>query len=176
LLVRTSSDVGAVRDRVRAAARAIHSKVLVEVASVDEMVAGSSTAEAARAASTLATCLGILALVLAAVGLYGVMACSVAERTGELAVRVALGATHLRVQGLVIRQGLRLVLIGAVIGIVAGANVAGLFSSLLFGISPFDPRAYIWVSALFFSVALVASWLPARRVTAIDPMMALRSN
>ena len=176
LLVRTSGDLRSVKDRLMAAARSIDPKVLVQIDSVADMVAASNTAGAARAASTLATCLGILALVLAGVGLYGVMACTVAERTGEIAIRIALGANHLRVQGLVIRQGLRLVLIGTVIGIVAGANVAGLFSSLLFGISPFDPLAYTGVSAFLFAVALLATWLPARRASSVDPMMALRSN
>jgi predicted permease len=157
LLVRTSGDLPSVKDRVMAAARSIDPKVLVEIDSVADRVAASSTAGAARAASTLATCLGILALLLAGVGLYGVMACTKAERTGEIAVRIALGASHVRVQGLVMRQGLRLVFIGAVIGIVVGANVAGLFLSLLFGISPFDPLAYAGVSAFLFAVALLAT-------------------
>ena len=108
--------------------------------------------------------------------MYGVMAYSVAERRAEMAIRIALGARGAQVRRLVIGQGLRLVMIGAAIGIVAGANLTRLLSSLLFGLSPFDAAAYAGMFLFLFTVALVATWLPARRATTVDPMIVLRSN
>jgi predicted permease len=175
-LVRTSGDLQSIRDRSLADVRALDPNVLVDVAPLGEILAASGTVSAARVASTLTACLGFLALLLAGVGLYGVMAYSVAERRAEMAIRIALGARGTQVQGLVMRQGLRLVIIGAALGILAGASLTRLLSSLLFGLSPFDAAAYAGVLVFLFTVALVATWLPARRVTTIDPIIVLRSN
>jgi hypothetical protein len=175
-LARMSGDLRAVHARVLLESLGIDPTVLIDATSVAEMVAASSAAASARAASALAAGLGLLALLLVGVGLYGVMSYSVAERRAEMAIRMALGATGIQVQALVIRQGLRLVLIGASLGILAGANIARLVSSLLFGLNPFDAVAYGAVLLFLLAVAFVASWLPARRATTIDPISLLRSN
>jgi ABC-type antimicrobial peptide transport system permease subunit len=127
-------------------------------------------------ASQLASALGLLALVLASLGIYGVTAYSVSQRTREIGIRVALGADRRAVLRLVLGQGLRLLAIGVALGISGGAAASRLISSLLYGLSPFDPITYAGVSLVLVIVALLASYGPARRATSVDPMIALRSE
>jgi putative ABC transport system permease protein len=115
-----------------------------------------------------------LALLLAAVGLYGVMAYSVSQRTHEIGIRMALGAKRRDVLELVLRSGMRLVLVGEVVGLAAGLLLSRLSSGLLFGVAPTDLRILGSALALLTAVALVASYIPASRATRVDPMVALR--
>jgi predicted permease len=119
---------------------------------------------------------GTIALFLAAVGLYGVLAFTVRQRTGEFGVRMALGADARSILGLVVRQGLTLTGIGIVAGLVAGFWTTRLLSTLLVGVSPNDPLTFVLMASVLATAAVGASYLPARRATRVDPAVALRAD
>jgi putative ABC transport system permease protein len=129
---------------------------------------------APRAGAALFGVFGLLALFLAALGIYGVMAYMVAQRTNEIGIRMALGARPGHVLRLVVGQGARLALAGIVAGIGAGVALSRLISGLLFGIGPEDPATFGMVAAILGTVALLAAWLPALVASRIDPLLALR--
>jgi putative ABC transport system permease protein len=118
----------------------------------------------------------VVALLLAAVGIYGVIAYSTAQRTHEIGIRIALGATRVDVLHMVLRDGLRIGAFGTVIGVAAAAAASRLLSGLLFGISPHDPLTFVALPAGLLIVALLASWIPARRALAVEPSTALRGE
>jgi putative ABC transport system permease protein len=119
---------------------------------------------------------GVCALLLASLGLYGLLAFSVSERTNEIGIRMALGAGASQVLGMVLEEGLRLVLLGAALGLIAALAVSRFVQGLLFGITTHDPTTYVSVTALLLFIALVAALIPARRATKIDPLIALRDE
>ena len=119
---------------------------------------------------------GILGMILAAVGVYSVMAYSVTQRTREIGIRVALGASWRQVVGMIVRRGMSLVGAGVVIGLLGAVGASRVMAGLLYGVSAVDPMTFIGVPALLCAVALLASFLPARRAAATDPMMTLRAE
>src|SRR5271169_4086624 len=127
-----------------------------------------------RLLARLASLFGLLALLLACLGIYGLLAYEVARRTREIGIRAALGAQRLDVLKLVGAQGLVLVLAGAVLGILGAIALTRPLQSLLFGVQPTDPVTFLAVSALLLIVGLAACYIPARRATKVDPMVALR--
>ena len=116
------------------------------------------------------------ALLLAALGIYGVTAYIVAQRTHEMGVRIALGATHGRVVGMVLRRGVMLAVVGALLGLVGALVLTRLLDALLFATSPTEPVVFLGVPVLLLVVSLVACYVPARRASRVDPVVALRSE
>jgi putative ABC transport system permease protein len=140
---------------------------------MDEIIARSLAAP--RFTSQLLSTLGFLGLVLAVIGIYGVIAYFVAQRTNEIGIRMALGADTSRVIGMVVRQGVLLAVIGIAIGSVASMLLTGMLENLLFGVTSRDPVTFVAVAALLGAVSIAASFIPARRASRVDPLVALRS-
>jgi ABC-type antimicrobial peptide transport system permease subunit len=146
----------------------------VEIRSLSAQVDAASVRE--RLVTSLASGLGALALILASVGLYGLLAYSVSARTREIGVRVALGANPRSVITLVLGQGIRLVLGGVLIGVAGAAVLSRFVEGMLFGLTPLDPITFVGVSALLAGVALAASCIPAHRATRLDPLVSLKAE
>lgn len=129
-----------------------------------------------RAGAGLFTIFGLLALGLAVVGIYGVKAYSVARRTREIGIRMALGAQRKAVLWLILREGLTMIAAGVLLGLLFAIGIGKVVSSILFQVSPLDPFAFTFAPALLALAAVLATWLPARRATRITPMEALRNE
>jgi putative ABC transport system permease protein len=124
----------------------------------------------------LLTIFGASAMLLAAIGIYGLMAYSVQQRTQEMGIRMALGADRARIRNLVVWHGMRLALVGIVVGISAGFGLTRFLSSFLYGVKSWDPFVFVTVPVLLSAVALLAVWLPASRAARLDPLQALRTE
>jgi putative ABC transport system permease protein len=172
VLVRTTTDAAALKDLARREAYAVEPVLRLYVNTFEEIIAREQAIMSA--ASHGATALGVLALMLAIIGLYGVMAWLVVQRTREIGIRMALGAQAHNVLVLVMAQGMKLVLVGVVIGIPAALAVARLLSSMLIGVTTGDVFTIGVVTALLVAVTLLACYLPARRATRVDPLETLR--
>jgi putative ABC transport system permease protein len=173
LVVRTNIDPLSLTATVRKTVWDIDKDQPVSNISSMEQVLSESVARQ-RFSMVLLAIFATLALVLAAVGIYGVMSYSVAQRTHEIGIRMALGAQRTDVLKLTVSQGLRLVLIGVAVGLTAAVMVTRVMSSLLFGVSATDPATFATISLVLMSAALLASYIPALRATKVDPMVALR--
>jgi putative ABC transport system permease protein len=173
LVIRTQGDplslVGGVRKEVNALDP---DQPIAAIRPMTEWVAMS--AAGARYRTTLLGLFALLAMILAATGIYGVMSYSVAQRTQEIGVRMALGARPLDVLKLVVRQGMMLALIGVIVGLAGALALTRVMSSLLFGVTERDPITFVAVAALLIVVAFIACFVPAHRATRIDPLIALR--
>jgi ABC-type antimicrobial peptide transport system permease subunit len=149
-------------------------QAIVRVAMMDALIAG--VAAERRFAVVLIGAFALTALLLAAAGIYGVLAGSVAERTRELGIRAALGASQRGLLGLVVRQGMRLTLLGAGLGVLGALAATRVLATMLFGISRLDPATYAGGVALLAAVALLACGLPAWRASRLDPARVLRTE
>jgi putative ABC transport system permease protein len=172
MLARTQGDLGATIAGIRAAARAIDPNLVARVGRLEDNL--DVWRRLSGLVATLSGSLGFLALVLAAIGVYGLVSFAVTRRLREIGVRIALGARARDVLALVLKQNMRPVLIGAVIGIVACTLVAKLLASMLFGVSTLDPLALGGTTLFVLGAALIASLVPARRALRVDPMTTLR--
>ena len=173
LQVRTANDPRTVLASVREQVQNLDKNLAVTgVFTIGELL--SQGLWAPRMAAALLSLFGLIALVLAAIGIYGVMAYSIAQRTREVGIRMALGAQPGDVLKLVIGQGMLLAGAGVAVGLIAAFGVARLFSSLLFGVSATDPLTFVTVAAVLSVSALAACYFPARRAMRVDPIVALR--
>jgi len=163
------STVGAIKEQVR---EIDTTQPVAEIRMMDRVLYGATSQP--RFNLMLLACFAIVALILATSGIYGVMSFTVTHRTHEIGVRVALGASHGRVLLLVVGKGLGLALIGIAIGVGGSLGITRLMSGLLFGVSSTDPATFGIVAVIFVAVAVVASYLPARRASRVDPAIALR--
>ncbi len=173
LVVRTAGDPHALAGAVRARIRSIDKdQPVTRVLSMQELL--DAGAAQPRLTTWLLGGLSATALILSLIGIYGVIAYSVAERTQEMGIRIALGAAHTDILRLVLRQGLMLAAAGIALGLAVSLALARLIATLLYQVSATDPLTYVGGPLLFAAVALIASYLPARRATRVDPVVALR--
>jgi predicted permease len=175
VVVRAAPGAGLTLSAVRAEVRALAPGALVvQFQPVTAAMAGAIAQE--RMSAKLLSLFGLIALALAGIGIYGVVSLVVTARTREMGVRLALGASRSQIFGLVVRHGLGPVLAGTGLGTVVALGLARLIASLLFGVTPADPTTFVSVVGLLVAAGVIASWVPARRATRLDPVAALRAD
>ncbi|MEO6569281.1 MAG: ABC transporter permease, partial [Opitutaceae bacterium] len=173
--VRTSGDPKAFIGSIRAALRAIDAELpLADIRTQEQQVEKLLGNE--RLFARASGFFGVLALVLVGVGLYGLMSYAVTCRTGEIGIRIALGAMPRAVLWMILRESLVLVIVGAVLGAAVAAGMTALVKNMLYGVAPTDPLTFGGVTLLLLAAALFAAWLPARRAAKLDPVVALRAE
>ncbi|MFL6568845.1 MAG: FtsX-like permease family protein, partial [Chthoniobacterales bacterium] len=175
LVIRTTTDPSSLAPAVRREVQAIDKdQPVYNVRTMDDVVMNSLGTR--RVSMQLFTVFACAALLLAAVGIYGVMAYSVTQRTQEIGIRMALGAQKSDVLRLVVRQGMTLTLVGVIAGLAGAFALTRLLANLLFAVGACDPATFIAISLLLIAVAFIACYLPARRAAKLDPMIALARN
>jgi putative ABC transport system permease protein len=175
LLVRTSADPSAILSSLRAAVREVHPQVPVfNAGTLASEFAETLTSPRFRA--ILLAGFAVIALLLASIGIYGVTAHAVSQRTHEVGIRMALGARAGDVVGMMMTQHLRPALIGLAVGVTAALALSRFLASLVYGVSATDPLTFLLMAAALLAVAAAACWIPARRATRVDPVIALRSE
>jgi predicted permease len=172
-VVRTSGNVAAMSSSIRDAVREVDSNLPLFAMKTQSQQVDESLAQE-RLFANLSSFFGVLALSLACIGLYGVMSYGVARRTNEIGIRMALGATGSRVTRMVMRETMLVVMIGVVIGLGTAVATTRLVAAMLFGLAPTDPVTILFAVLLMISVATFAGYVPARRASKVDPMIALR--
>ena len=173
-LIRTRGDPYALSGAIREQLRQASGLPVSDVRTMKEVVLRSTSRE--RFNMLLMTVFAGSALLLAAIGVYGLMAYSVQQRTQEIGIRMALGAEKGAIRNMVVRQGMMLAITGLVAGTAAAFGLSKLIASLLFGVEARDPLVFILAPMLLMVTAFVAVWFPAARATEVDPMSALRSE
>jgi putative ABC transport system permease protein len=173
LIARTAGDPFSLAGSMKQAVYEVDKDIgIFKIAPLERMVADTTTQR--RALMTLLAVFSALALALATIGVYGVMAYAVAQRTHEIGLRMALGAQAGDVLKMILTQGLKLALIGVAIGLAAAFSLTTWMESFLFGVRPTDPLTFGLIAVVLPCVSLLACWIPARRATKVDPMVALR--
>jgi ABC-type antimicrobial peptide transport system permease subunit len=173
-VVRTRGEPHALSGAIEEQIRQVTGLPVFDVRTMDEIVASSTSRE--RFNMLLMTVFGGSALLLAAIGIYGVMAYAVAQRTQEIGIRLALGAGGSAVRRMVMLQGMRLAVTGVVIGLLCSYGLTRFIASFLFGVNALDPLVFASIPVLLTGVALLAVWVPAQRASRVDPVIALRSQ
>jgi predicted permease len=171
-VVRTRSDPYSLSGPIQEALRLSTGLPVSDIRTMDQIVTRSTSRQ--RFNMWLMTVFGVSALLLAAIGIYGLMAYSVEQRTQELGIRLALGANAGQVKNMVVAQAMRLALVGVAIGIASALGLTRLIASVLYGVKAWDPMVFVTAPAILTAVALLAAWIPARRASRIDPIGALR--
>jgi predicted permease len=174
LLVRTEVSPGPLLSSIGREARRVDANIPIIAAPLNTMVSMDPYFVVSRIGGVLASIVGSLGLLLACMGVYGMVSYTVAQRTREIGIRMALGARNNQVLGLMVREGLRPIVAGMIFGIGVSLGVSKLLEAILFGLSSVDAVSFLGVSTLLGSIALLATWLPARRAMRVDPMVALR--
>src|SRR5437879_11733427 len=174
LLARTEGDPTPLLPAIGQEVRRVDANLPVIGAPLYTLISMNPYFVVSRVGGVLASIVGMLGLLLACMGVYGVVSYSVVQRTREIGIRMALGAQSVQVLRPVVTEGLRPILFGVALGVLASAGVSRALSATLFGLSPLDPASFAGVSLLLIAIALLATWLPARRATRVDPMLALR--
>jgi ABC-type antimicrobial peptide transport system permease subunit len=175
MAVRTASNPSSVAKSIAAVVQSVDSDLpLDQVKTMDQLVDESLAGD--RFNTILFASFAGLALLLAAIGIYGVMSFAVAQRTHEIGLRMALGAGRAQVLRLVLQEGMLLALIGLIVGLGGAYFVARVMKSLVYEVNALDPAAVSAVTAVLLASALVACYLPARRATQVDPLVALRGE
>ncbi len=174
LLARTEGDPTPLLPAIGQEVRRVDANLPVIGVPLYTMVSMNPYFVVSRIGGVLASIVGVLGLLLASIGVYGMVSYSVAQRTREIGIRMALGAERIQVLRLVIREGFQPIFAGMVIGLVASVGVSHLIAATLFGLNPLDAVSFSGVSLLLGAIALLATWLPAGRATEVDPMVALR--
>jgi predicted permease len=172
LLVHGTDGFGSMAKGIRAAIHSLDPDVVADVTRLEDNL--EFWRIPSRIVAVLAGSLGALGMLLACIGVYGVVSYAVSRRVREIGIRMTLGADAREVKSLILRQAMQPVVIGALVGIAGCAAVSQILNSMLFGVSPHDPAAFVIVPIVLLSVALAASYIPARRATKVDPMVALR--
>jgi ABC-type antimicrobial peptide transport system permease subunit len=144
------------------------------MSTLQDEIDGNLAAE--NSLARLSSGFGFLALILAAIGIYGVLAYSVARRTGEIAIRMSLGAMPGNILGLILREGLRPTLIGAVVGLLGSWGLTRFVQKFLYGVKPLDATTFAVATLVLLMIATLACIIPARRATHVDPIVALRNE
>jgi putative ABC transport system permease protein len=174
-VLRTTDESPAMKEALRRAINAVDPNCPVyNVRSLDSQITKSLAPR--RFAMSVIWAFATVALTLATVGVYGVMAYSVSRRTCEMGIRLALGASKNAVLALVFREGMSLVLFGTLLGVTTSLGLSRLLTTQLFGVGSMDPLTFSLVAILLNTIAGLACWLPARRAARVDPMVALRSE
>ena len=171
-VVRTQAEPHGMRAAIEEQLRQVTGLPVSDVRSMEEVVSLSTSREQFN--MWLMTVFGGAALLLAAIGIYGLMAYSVEQRRQELGIRLALGAQTSQVKNMVVFQGMRLAMVGVATGVAGALGLTRLISTFLFGVTPRDPLVFVGVPILLTAVAVLAAWLPARRASRVDPIIALR--